>query len=243
MIVILSKKFFRIIIAIILVLIIIITGTILYSKKTATSTTTNYATVNRPIERGNENSNYIAIACNVDWGNEVIPEILEILEEKEVKISFFVTGRWVKAFPEMFEEIVKAGHEIGSHGYQHLDYSKLTLEQNKDQIKQTEEIIMQYSNQKPSLFAPPSGAYNEYTLITAQELGYKTILWSIDTIDWRQGSTKDVIVKRVMEKPNHHGAIVLMHPMPETAKALPALIDQLQEKSLKVGRVSDVLVD
>ncbi|AOY77268.1 polysaccharide deacetylase family protein [Clostridium formicaceticum] len=243
MIVILNKKFLRIIVAVILLLIIIITGTILYNRKAATSTTTNYATVNRPIERGNENSDYIAFACNVDWGNEVIPEILAILKEKEVKITFFVTGRWVKAFPEMFQEIVKAGHEIGSHGYQHVDYSKLTLDQNKEQIKQTEELIMQYSDKKPVLFAPPSGAYNEYTLISAQELGYKTILWSIDTIDWRQGSTRDVIVKRVIEKPNHRGAIVLMHPMPETAKALPTLIDELQGKNLKVGGVSDVLMD
>lgn len=139
--------------------------------------------------------------------------------------------------------IIEEGHEIGSHGYQHLDYSKLSLEENMAQIKKAEEEIMKHMDKKPSLFAPPSGAFNQYTLAAADELGYKTILWSIDTIDWRQGSTKDIIIKRVMSKTNHNGAIVLMHPMLETQKALPLLIDELQRNDLKVGRVSDVLKD
>ncbi|SDK47319.1 polysaccharide deacetylase family protein [Natronincola ferrireducens] len=242
MIIILNKKFIGLVIVVAIMIIIVTSGVIMYNKNDEATITSNYNLVNKPIERGNENSNHIAFACNVDWGNEVIPEILQILKEKEIKITFFVTGRWVKAFPDLFQTIVEAGHEIGSHGYQHLDYSKLSLEQNKQQIKQAEEVIIKYGAKRPILFAPPSGAYNQYTLIAAEELGYKTILWSIDTIDWRQGSTKDVIVKRVMEKANHEGGIVLMHPMPETAKALPLLIEELQKKNLEIGGVSDVLV-
>ncbi|SES68673.1 Peptidoglycan/xylan/chitin deacetylase, PgdA/CDA1 family [Natronincola peptidivorans] len=242
MIVIVNKKALKGIILIMVIILIIVTSIVINHNKNHTSVTTTYV-LNKPIEQGNEKSNYIAFACNVDWGNEVIPDILEILEERNIKITFFVTGRWVKAYPQLFETIVKAGHEIGSHGYQHLDYSKLSLEHNKKQIKDAEIVIMQHIETKPTLFAPPSGAYNQYTLMAAEELGYKTILWSIDTIDWRQGSTKDIIVKRVMEKPDHKGGIILMHPMPETAKAIPILIDELQSKNLQVGRVSDVIGD
>lgn len=243
MIVIINKRVFRILIALILVIIIIAVGTIIYNKRSITPVTVNYNITNKPIERGSSTNDYIAFTCNVDWGNEVIPEMLTVLKEKDTKITFFVTGRWVKAFPEVFQTIIEEGHEIGSHGYQHLDYSKLSLEENKKQIQEAEDQIMKYTNTKPTLFAPPSGAYNEYTLMAAEELGYKTILWSIDTIDWRQGSTKDLIVKRVIEKSNHNGAIVLMHPMPETAKALPIIIKELEEQNLKVGNVSDVLSD
>jgi len=195
----------------------------------------------KPIQQGNTDSNYIAFTCNVDWGNEVIPEILETLKQKGVKITFFVTGRWVKEFPDIFQLIVDEGHEIGSHGYQHLDYATLSLDKNIEQIQKSEDVIKNITGEKPTLFAPPSGSYNEHTLTAADRLGYKTILWTIDTIDWRQGSTKEVIVDRVLNKPNHNGAIVLMHPMPATAKALPVLIDEFKQKGLEVGRVSDIV--
>lgn len=242
-IVILNKKTIQMIIAIILIIMIIVTGIIVYNKRKITSTVISNHEISKPIESGSNSSNYTAFACNVDWGNEVIPEILEILREKDTKITFFVTGRWVREFPDLFKNIVNEGHEIGSHGYEHLNYSKLSLEQNREQIKTAEEMIVKHGSTKPTLFAPPSGDYNQDTLVAAEELGYKTILWSIDTIDWRQGSTKDIIISRVMDKPNHNGAIILMHPMPETAKALPLIIDKLHEKNLKVGRVTDVLMD
>lgn len=200
-----------------------------------------YNVTNKPIQQGSVDSNYIAFTCNVDWGNEVIPEMLQTLKDKNVKITFFVTGRWVKEFPDIFQLIVDEGHEIGSHGYQHLDYGKLSLDKNLEQIKKAEEEIQKITGEKPTLFAPPSGSYNENTLNAASKLEYKTILWTIDTIDWRQGSTKEVIVDRVLNKENHKGAIVLMHPMPATAKALPILIDEFRTKGLEIGRVSDVL--
>lgn len=200
----------------------------------------NFST-SKPIEHGSTESSYIAFACNVDWGNDVIPDMLETLKEKEVKITFFVTGRWANEFPEIFQTIIDDGHEIGSHGYQHLNYGNLSLDKNIEQIKKAEEVIEKAIGEKPTLFAPPSGSYNENTVIAADRLEYTTILWSIDTIDWRKGSTKEVIVDRVLSKEKHNGAIVLMHPMPDTAKALPVLIDELREKGLVVGRVSDVL--
>lgn len=243
MIVIIRKRFITIFIALIMILIIISLGTIIYNKNNVRSITTNYDMKIKPFERGNASSSCIAFACNVDWGNEVIPEMLEIFKEKDIKITFFVTGKWANNFPELFKTIIEEGHEIGSHGYQHLDYGKLTLEENIQQIIKAEEEIIKYTGVKPTLFAPPSGAYNKYTLRAAEELDYKVILWSIDTIDWRQDSTKDVILNRVLSKSNYEGAILLMHPMPETVKALPQIIDELQQKNLMIGRVSDVLLD
>lgn len=104
-----------------------------------------------------------------------------------------------------------------------------------------EKIISQHIKLEPKFFSPPSGAYNKNTLLAAQKLGYRTILWSIDTIDWKKGSTKDVIIKRVLERENLRGSIVLMHPKKETVKALAYLIDSLREMEIEVGRVSDVL--
>ncbi|WP_026476062.1 polysaccharide deacetylase family protein [Alkaliphilus transvaalensis] len=240
MIIVTNRKTIVLAISVILVVILAITAFV-FGRSSGTAQVMSYEQVVKPIDRGNTDNNYIAFTCNVDWGNEVIPEMLEVLREKEVKITFFVTGRWAKTFPEIFQTIIDEGHEIGSHGYQHLNYSTMNLQQNLDEIQRAENVIMEYTKVKPKYFAPPSGAYNEYTLTAADQLGYQTILWTMDTIDWRTGSTKDIILKRILDKEEHKGGIVLMHPMAETAKALPELIDALRAKGLEIGRVSDVL--
>ena len=135
MVVIINKKIAGfVIIAIILSLIV---GFILL-KGTKAKTVGSYDNDNnilKPIDKGNENSRYIAFTCNVDWGNEILPDMLDILNKEKVKITFFITGRWANEFPDLMQQIVDNGHEIGSHCYQHLNYETLTLEQNKEQIK------------------------------------------------------------------------------------------------------------
>jgi len=240
MILIINKKMMNVVIALVLIVVFITAGIFIYNWKSDSRSVFLPTQIPKPINTGTNNK-YIAFTMNVDWGNEVIPDILKTLREKNVKITFFVTGRWAKEYPELFQSIIKEGHEIGSHGYHHLNYGNLNLAQNEEEIKMAEKEIMKNTSIKPIYFAPPSGSYNESTLAAADKLGYKTILWSIDTIDWRQGSTEGVILQRVLEKKQHEGAIVLMHPMPETAKALPQLIDKLREKGLEVGSITDIL--
>lgn len=192
-----------------------------------------------PIRKG-YNEEYSAFTCNVDWGTELIPPILEILEKHDVKITFFVTGRWAKNNPEMLKMIYEKGHEIGNHGYGHRMHSKLGLECNKEEIDRTHNIIKETIGIDMKYFAPPAGDFNDTTLKAAYESGYKTILWNIDTIDWRNDSTCDKIIKRVLTKPLE-ASIVLMHPKKETIKALDYLIRTIQEKNIKVGTVSKVL--
>ncbi|QEK12225.1 polysaccharide deacetylase family protein [Crassaminicella thermophila] len=193
-----------------------------------------------PIRKVDPSIKRMAFTCNVDWGNEEIPKLLDILEEKGVKITFFVTGRWAYNNVELLKLIHSKGHEIGNHAYSHKMHSKISKRQNYIEIKKTEEVIDNILGVKPKYFAPPSGDYNDTTLEVAKELGYKTILWSIDTIDWRKGSTKDIIIKRVMNKP-HAGAILLMHPKPATVEALPYLIDKIKEEGIEIGTISDLL--
>ena len=199
-----------------------------------------YALLHEPIRNGDPSVSKMAITCNVDWGNEVIPEILEVLDEKDIKITFFVTGRWASKYPELLQEIYNRGHEIGNHGYSHKVHSKMSEKENYLEIKKAEETIEKVLKIKLKYFAPPAGDYGEATLEAAEKLGYQTVLWSIDTIDWKEGSTVNVIVSRVMKKP-HHGAILLMHPKSETAKALPIFIDRIKEEGIQLGTVSNLL--
>ena len=179
--------------------------------------------------QGTKDEKVIAFACNVDWGNEYIGEMLKIFKDNNIKITFFPTGKWAENNKELLELIYEEGHEIGNHGYSHLDYNTLSYDRNYEEIEKAHKIIKDIIEEEPKYFAPPSGAYNDYTIEAAKDLNYKVILWSIDTIDWRKDSVKDVIVKRVKDK-IHNSAIILMHPTKETNKALPEIIDYLFKK-------------
>ncbi|MEW9121881.1 MAG: polysaccharide deacetylase family protein [Thermotaleaceae bacterium] len=198
------------------------------------------SSIREPIRNGDPATKKMAITCNVDWGNEVIPEMLNILDKEEIKITFFVTGRWASEYPELLLEIYKRGHEIGNHGYNHKVHSKMNQQENYLEIKKTEESIEKALGIKPRYFAPPSGDYGKETLAAAQALGYQTILWSIDTIDWKEGSTSEVILNRVMKK-SHAGAILLMHPKSETVKALPRIFVCIQAEGITLGTISYLL--
>lgn len=190
--------------------------------------------------KGDLDEKIVAFACNVDWGTEEIPKMLKIFEDNNINISYFVTGKWAEKNEDMLREIHNSGHEIGNHGYQHIDYDKLDYESNKNEISKAHNIIKETINLEPRYFAPPSGAYNDNTVKAAKDLNYKLIMWSIDTIDWRQDSTKDVIIKRVTDK-IHDSAIILMHPKEETVKALPEIIDFLNKNGYKIGKINDVI--
>ena len=90
-----------------------------------------------------------------------------------------------------------------------------------------------------NLLAPPSGAFNDTTLNIAYSLGYKTIMWTRDTIDWRD-KDQNIICERAT-KDAKGGDLVLMHPTQQTLQALPKIISVLQEKNLCVTTVSQTL--
>ena len=198
-------------------------------------------TFNRDIYyKGKTQENIIAFTCNVDWGGEYIPDMLNILKENNTKITFFVTGKWAEKNPDLLKKMYYEGHEIGNHGYMHRDYGELSYELNKQEIQKCQEIINEILGESSMYFAPPSGSYNDNTIKACNELNYDIIMWSIDTIDWREDSSEEKIIERVLKKPEN-SSIVLMHPTERTVKALPKIIDSLKDKGFSIGNISDVL--
>ncbi|MGI6731357.1 MAG: polysaccharide deacetylase family protein [Anaerovoracaceae bacterium] len=185
------------------------------------------------IRNGAAGSHKVTFSCNVDWGEEVIPEMLDVLRENQITITFFVSGKWAEKNPKLLRDMHLAGHEIQSHGYSHKLCTQVSREVVKEEILKTEAAILSVLGIKTTVFAPPSGDFNETTVELCKELGYKMALWSADTIDWREGSTADIITQRVLKK-DLDGGIVLMHPKPETVKALPGLIKAMKERGLEI---------
>lgn len=194
---------------------------------------------NSPIYAGNTKSNKVCLMINVYWGTEYLSPMLKILNDANVKTTFFVGGCWVADNTETFKNIVNAGHEIGNHGYFHKEGNKLTESRNFEEINVCHKLVAEVSGIEMNLFAPPGGAYNQSTLNAAFKLGYKTIMWSKDTIDWRDKNA-DIIFQRATNVKG--GDLVLMHPTEKTLQALPNIVSTLQSKGFKLTTVSDCLI-
>ncbi|HEY8389592.1 MAG TPA: polysaccharide deacetylase family protein [Clostridia bacterium] len=187
--------------------------------------------------RGDTSKNNISLMINVYWGTEYIDGMLKVMDEENIKCTFFIGGSWAANNGEVLKEIAAHGHEIANHGYFHKDHKTLSRERNKEEIYVTEKVIESTCGIKTTLFAPPSGSYNKLTLDVAAELGYKTIMWSRDTIDWRDKDTS-LIYKRATSKAAN-GDLILMHPTKNTLEALPNIIKTLKEKGFNLVTVSE----
>lgn len=188
---------------------------------------------------GDRKSNNVSLMVNVYWGEEYLDKMLEIFDKYNIKTTFFVGGCWVAKNNDYLQKIVNKGHEIGNHGYFHKDHKKLSLNSNIDEIYMTEQLIFSLCGTKTRLFAPPSGSYNDNVLKVCQSLEYKTIMWSRDTIDWRD-KDEDLIFKRATEK-TVGGDLILMHPTSCTSSVLEKIILALQKKGLNLTTVSETI--
>lgn len=198
---------------------------------------------NLPYTQGTkQNSGYVALTCNVDlgWETEYLQSILYVLKKEDVKITFNVTGRWAEKNSEMLLKIKEGGHEIGNHGHRHLDYAKLSYEENLEQIKTSKKIIEDIIKEETKFFQAPAGSFGEGTIKAAKELGYISIKWDIDTIDWNNRKEPDVIIQRVSKKDIKDGSIVLMHPTYATTQCLDDIIHIIKDRGLKSGMLSDI---
>lgn len=192
-----------------------------------------------PIYKGNPDKETVSFIINVAWGNEFLPDILATLKKHHVKASFFLEGRWVQKNPDLAKMIAEAGHEIGNHSYTHPDMSKISSSKIHEEIVKTNDVIEATTGEQVTLLAPPSGYFNNEVVKIADQQKLKTVIWSVDTIDWQKPSP-DTLLKRVLAK-IHNGALILMHPTEVTTNSLERLIIEIENKGYKIDTVSDML--
>lgn len=167
------------------------------------------------------------------------PLLLSALKDSGVKATFFYDGSWVKKNPDLAKMIYNEGHEIGNHAYTHPDLQKRSRSDTVKEISKTNEVIEQTLDVKPKWFAPPSGSFNQTTIEVADFLNMKTILWTVDTVDWRKPRTSEMVNRIVTTVGN--GSMVLMRPTKPTSEGLSALIKGIKEKGYQLGTVSDLM--
>lgn len=193
------------------------------------------------ISHGNVNKKEIAFTF--DAGSDIAGiAILDVLKKHNVKATFFLTGKWVEKFPDHAKRIVAEGHEIGSHGYSHLDAVRVGADTFKQDLTQAEQAIFKTTGMSPRpYFRFPYGSFNASALKTAGEAGYRySIYWSLDPIDWQQPSS-EILLSRI-ENGASNGDIVLMHiGGANTPEAVDKAIPKLKAHGYKLVTLTELL--
>lgn len=192
-----------------------------------------------PIYRGNPNKPMVGLMINVAWGNEYLPSILDTLEKEKVRATFFFDGSWLSKYADVAQKILSAGHEASNHAYTHPNMSQLGAARQREEIGRTERLLKTKLGVRNVWFAPPSGDFNQTTVQVASEYGLKTVLWTLDTVDWKNPPAASVVAK--VRARVQAGTLILMHPTETTRDSLQGIIRSIRAKGLIPGTVSDTL--
>ena len=193
-----------------------------------------------PIYNVQTEQNKVAFTLNCAWNADDIDSILETLKNNDVHITFFIVGDWADKYPEAVKKIYESGNEIGSHSNTHPHVNSLSAEKNLEEIQLSVNKLEKITGSKTTLYRAPYGEYNDTVIKTAQENGYFTIQWNLDTLDYK-GLTGEEMWKRLKNK-LENGSIILSHNgTKHTADSLDMLIKNIKESGFKVTTVSDLI--
>jgi polysaccharide deacetylase family sporulation protein PdaB len=193
-----------------------------------------------PIYKVDTGQKIIAFSFDATWGVENTDELLKILADNGVYTTFFLAGNWIEKNPEYVKRIAEAGHEIGTHSYAHPHFNAMTQEAIRQDLMKNHQLLKNIIQKDPVLFRPPFGEYNNTLLKVAEELGYYTIQWSVDSLDWKDVSA-DFMVQRVLNN-LHPGEIVLFHNAGKnTPEAVRKLLPELKSRGYEIVPIGQLI--
>ncbi len=173
---------------------------------------------------------YLTFDCGYENGN--MPQILDALKACDVKAAFFVVGNYLETDPELVKRMVTEGHIVGNHSYHHPDMSSMDREGFEKELNSLSEKYKEVTGQEmQKYYRPPQGKYSLNSVKMADELGYKTVFWSLAYVDWYDNDqpTKEQAYEKLLGR-IHPGAVVLLHATSKTnADILQELIAKWKE--------------
>ncbi|MDH7577745.1 MAG: polysaccharide deacetylase family protein [Bacillota bacterium] len=182
------------------------------------------------------------VALTFDDGpfQDLSPAYLKVLQEHEVRATFFPIGRHIRRALGMVSLIAQHGHEIGNHTFNHFNLTRISLESAEQELLMTAELIEQEVGYKTRFFRPPGGNLNQALVKMASDMGMQTVLWNIDPQDWGPVKKPEQLVEHILARVQP-GSIVLLHEgKPQTLAALPPLITELKERGWQFVTLSEL---
>lgn len=192
-----------------------------------------------PIYSVDRTDGYVSISFDAAWGADKTRQIMDVCDAYDVKATFFLVGFWVDKYPDMVAEIASRGFEIGTHSKTHPQMSKLTDKECYNELVDSSRKIFEITAKPVTLFRPPFGDYDNELLDVASQLGLYTIQWSVDSLDWKGLSARQ-IAERVQRADS--GDIILCHNNSDhIVEALPLIFEAAKLKGLKFCPIGELI--
>ena len=204
----------------------------------------NYSFNNRnlPIYYVETSEKKVAISFDAAWGAEDFDGIMEILDKHKVKTTFFVTGGWVKSYPDKIKILAEKGHDIGNHSKSHFDMAKISQENCRKEIQEVTDAVFELTGYEMFLFRPPYGSYNNTLIETAYDMDYYPVQWNVDSLDWKDYGPEKIISNVCQGNKLCPGSIVLLHNgATYTREALDGLLTKIEGMGYEIVPISELI--
>ena len=184
---------------------------------------------------GDTTQKVLYLTFDAGYENGCTAKILDTLKKHDVPAAFFLVGNYMEKNADLVRRMVQEGHIVGNHTMHHPDMSKLSDKETfSKELTDLENLFREITEKElPKFYRPPQGIYSEENLKMAQELGYKTVFWSLAYVDWlsdAQPSREQALAKLLPR--THNGAVVLLH---STSATNAEILDELLTKWKDMG--------
>lgn len=190
----------------------------------------------------------IALVFNVGAGFEPATAILDTLAENQLQSTFFVMGWWAARHPDVLRQIANAGQDIGSHGDHVFDLTQVSDAEIRNDLLMADSAISGVIGRSTRPLWSPSAGYRDARVRSiAADLGYRPIMWTVDSGDWRTDATAESVYSHVVNGASN-GAIIVMHfdsptSVDTTAQVLPAIIQTLRGSGYTLVSITQLLTE
>ena len=195
---------------------------------------------------GDPNVANMALVFNVGAGYEPATGILDTLAERQLHATFFVMGWWADRHPDVLRQIADGGHEIASHGHSIFDLTQAGDDQVRADLESADlSISAVIGKTTRPLWSPSAGYRNARVRGIAASLGYRPILWTVDSGDWTLEATVESVYSHVVNAAANGTIVVLHFDSPKTrettAEVLLAVIDNLRGAGYRLMTITELL--
>ena len=193
---------------------------------------------------GDANEKVLYLTFDAGYENGCTAKILDILQKHDVKAAFFLVGNYLEKNGDLVRRMVAEGHIVGNHTMHHPDMSKICdKEAFSNELLELEQLFKEITGEEmPKYYRPPQGTYSEENLKMAQEMGYKTVFWSLAYVDWNNNNqpTAEYAFSKLLPR-IHPGAVVLLHSTSQTnAEILDELLTRWKELGYRFATLEEL---
>ena len=184
----------------------------------------------------------LALTFDAAWGDEDLADILAILDDHHVKVTFFVSGDWAEKYPDAIRSIYQHGHELANHGMNHKHMPALSDAEIRTEIMDCHQQVFDLTGYSMTAFRAPYSDWDDRVVSVAHSCNYSCINQNVDSVDWKEYGA-DNIIETVLSDPDlGNGAIILLHNGTKyTCDALDRLLTSLEDQGYRFVTISDLV--